>query len=230
MENALEDPIRAAKAVSRLAKAARKQGITVQAGNDFRYFFDLAQEVRGQKPTVFFDPDLSDLTAENAMWIIGRHKRKVVHLQAFRSCLVGEGFRQFIVNWMAGMHHRRGEPLAMKRFDASETEATKALRGRLVYHGELWIKPGRARLMDGPVDVLGRLGLLSAYLKWQPRAVFALVSGRSIRRGMVTRYGYPYIEKDFAVWDEVADEIASEEGLAIATRADLEDLVRVVAE
>ncbi len=230
MEYALDDPLRAAKAVSRLVKSARKYGITVEAGHDFRYFFELARKVRKQTPTVFFDPDLSDLNGENAMWIIGRDKRKVVHLQAFRSCLVGEGFRQFVVNWMAGMHHRRGEPLSVKRFDALETEATKALRGRLVYHGEMWIKPGRARLMDGPVDVLGRLGLLSAYLKWQPGAVFALVSGRSIRRGMVTRYGYPYIEKDFAVWNEVAEEIASEEGLAIAMRADLEDMVRLVVD
>ena len=230
MDNVLRDPLLAVKAVAKLKRRAKKLGISVKAGHDFGEFFALVNEVRRRNPTVFFDPALSDLEERNAMWLVGRHKGRVVHVQAFRMFVVEEGFRQFFTSLMTGLHFRRQELLTPKRFDVRETAMTRSLRGRLVYHGELWIKPGRAQLLNGPVDVLGRLGLLAAYVKWQPEAIFALVSGRSVKRGMVTRYGYPYIEKDFVVWEEVAGGIAEEEGLAVAHRDDLEEMIRVAAD
>ena len=230
MDNVLKDPLLAVKAVAKLKRRAKKLGISVKAGHDFQEFFALVNQVRRRNPTVFFDPALSDLEERNAMWLVGRHKGQVVHVQAFRMFVVEEGFRQFFTSLMTGLHFRRHELLKPKRFDVRETAMTRNLRGRLVYHGELWIKPGKSRLLDGPVDVLGQLGLLAAYIKWQPEAIFALVSGRSVKRGMVTRYGYPYIEKDFAVWEEVAGGIAEEEGLAVVRREDLEELISVVAD
>ena len=230
MEHALDDPLRAAKAVSRLVKSARGYGIKVEAGHDFGVLADIVRSERGQDPSFFFDPSYSELGPANGLWLVGRHKGKVVHTQAFRSVLVGEGFRQFLINWASGLAMRASEPFTLARFEERDTAYTRGLRGRLVYHGEMWIRPGKGKLMDGPVDVLGRLGLLSAHLKWQPEAVFALVSPRSIRRGMVTRYGYPYIEKDFATYASVPGSIPPEEGLAIAKRADIEDLVRVVVD
>lgn len=231
MDQPLEDPLLIVKAVTRLSKSARRFGIKIQAGSDFEEFFDLVREVRGREPSIFFDPGLFGLNKETGLYLVGRDRKsnEVVHLQAFRSFYFNEPFRNAIANYMIGMHTRRGEPARHKRYETRETEVTARLRGLTLYHGELWIKNGSARsLMQGPVDVLPKLGILAAYLKWQPAAIWALVSDRMIRRGLVARYGYPYVEKDFAKWDDITDLVDEEEGLAVAFRSDLEDLVRVV--
>lgn len=233
MSQPLEDPLKAVKAVGRLTAKARDFGIEVHAGSDFDEFFELVRDVRGREPSIFFDPGLFGLNKETGLYIVGRdqHTEKVVHLQAFRSFYFNEPFRNAIANYMIGMHTRRGEAARPRRLDTSETEVTRRLRGLTLYHGELWIKSGKAKsLMEGPVDILPRLGMLAAYLKWQPQAIWALVPDRMIRRGLVARYGYPYVEKDFAKWDDITDMVDDEEGLAVAFRSDLEDMVRLLVE
>lgn len=215
----------AAQAIVRLKKRASKLGIKVSAGSDFKLFKEIHKQGPGSEVSVFFDPALSDLNQSNAMWIAGHHNGEVVHIQAFRTCHVGEGFRQWFMTWMLGMHTRRGEEAVIKRFDERETDQTASLRGRLVYHGDMWVRPKKSGLLDGPVDCLGPLGLLAAHAKWRAEAVFAMVSERSVKRGIVSRYGYPYVERDFVSWKKIDASIAGREGLAVARHGDLEDLV-----
>jgi len=225
MDGSLANPLTAAHAIVRLKKRAGKLGITVSAGSDFNYFQTIHKEGPGTDVSVFFDPNLSDLNQSNAMWIAGHRGGELVHIQAFRTCYVGEGFRQWFMTWMLGMHNRRGEKAVIKRFEERETEQTANLRGRLVYHGDVWVKSENTGLLQGPVDCLGPLGLLAAYVKWRPEAIFAMVSERLIKRGITPRYGYPYVERGFVTWKKIDAGIAGKEGLAVARHGDLEDLI-----
>ena len=148
-----------------------------------------------------------------------------MHFQAFRTCHVGEGFRQWFMTWMLGMHQRRGEKAVIDRFEERETDQTASLRGRLVYHGDVWVKPEKSGLLDGPVDCLGPLGLLAAYVKWRPRRSFAMVSERSIKRGIAARYGYPYVEREFCHLEEDRRRDCRQGRARGGRHGDLEDLI-----
>ena len=195
--------------------------------------FDRYAQVRGfaagaSRPSAPFDPTVTRLDADNAFWVMGQNKAgEPVHFQAFRTCHFDEPFHIAGLRWFCSLHHMRGEALTPRHYIVEETPLTRCIAGATVYHGEIWMAPEirtpvRRR---GPLDVLMKIGMLWAYVKWQPRCVWGISDDTNLKQGLMVRVGYSQSELSFVDWQVRPDAWGQIEGLVVSSAGDLEQLV-----
>ena len=68
-------------------------------------------------------------------------------------------------------------------------------------------------------------GMLTAYVKWQPEALWALIGKSFANHGYVTRSGYAHQERGFLQWEWEPQGADNVEWLIIAERSHLEFLI-----
>lgn len=214
-------------AVTRLTGQAREKGLSLTVSDDFEGLLEAARLAPQRAPIApAFDPRVCELGPENGFWILGTDRDgRVSHLQAVRLIETGERtLKQHLDTNLLEF----APPETRLHLPLSGCEAASAarFRGRLCYHGELWLRGGqdgfRGRSLSGP---LTRLGIVLAYLRWAPEVVFALVSSWSIEKAMTDAYGYINAEPRGAVWSIVGRMGTMEEWLVWVTGEQLNALL-----
>ena len=99
-----------------------------------------------------------------------------------------------------------------------EHSLSHLIRGRIVYHGELWID----KQVKGCFPIFPRIGMLLAMVKWQPEAIWALTGQSMATRGHMVRMGYGHLEQSFLTWEWEPDGAEQAEWVGIALRRHLE--------
>jgi hypothetical protein len=74
------------------------------------------------------------------------------------------------------------------------------------------------------VETIPLLGMLIAFIRWNPDAMWGIIKNSMATKGFVTRIGYAHMERGFFEWDWMPQG-AEREWLALSERSDFEYLV-----
>jgi hypothetical protein len=223
----LTDPLGAARVLTRLEDELNQAGFTIKVANDLIEFNALKLQLRGERAHPYHDPEICGLPPEREFWMSLTDKDgRVVGIQAFRLDCVTTSLADWAPAYTIGLYMRRQEIMIPMHAMPPRNSIAERLRGRLAYHGELWMdKSVRGR---GLSLWFGRMGLLLCLLKWQPDAVWALAAQSMAMNGGMLRLGYSHLERGFFRWQWVSEGIDDVEWIAIAERPALEQLVNEI--
>ena len=220
----IRDPLGACRVISALYEELTELGYGIAQGSDLNVLNEIKLEARGERVGAFHDPDVTSLPPERFFWLsLADQSKKVVALQALRLDIVDTSLSDWAQNYTIGLYMRRQELLVPAHTSPPKGSIAERLKGRLAYHGELWVdKSVKNRRIS---EAFGRLGMLLGLVKWQPDAIWGLVAQSMATHGHVTRIGYSYLERGFFRWQMQSDGIDPIEWIAIAERPALEALV-----
>jgi hypothetical protein len=219
----IPNPLAAVNLINALVARAQALEVEPFVSDDFEFFATERYRLRNEAPSPMFDPLVGRLTGK-AFWLGARNRSgEVVSLQAYRLDYVDTTLAEWAVGWMAGLYMKRHELMVPAHLEPPSHSRAARVSGKVVYHGEIWLMPNlRSR---GYFDTLPFLGMMLAYVKWQPDAVWGLVNDQMATHGHVTRMSYPHIERSFLRWQECPAGIPNNEWLVLAERSDLDYLV-----
>ena len=220
----IRDPLGTARVVSQLFDELAELGFTVTQGHDLHELNKVKLAARGERVGAYHDPDVTSLPEDRFFWLsLAEPSKKVIALQALRLDVIDTSLADWAQNYTIGLYMRRQELLVPAHTSPPKGSIAERLKGRLAYHGELWVdKSVKNRRVS---ETFGRLGMLLGLIKWQPDAVWGLVAQSMATHGHVTRIGYTYLERGFFRWQMQSEGIDPIEWIAIAERAALEALV-----
>lgn len=220
----LKDPLSVARVVTRLVDELDEMGFQVAVKSDLVEFNALKISLRGERAHPYHDPEICGLTPDRAFWMtISERSGRIVGIQAFRMDDVSPSLADWAPAYTIGLYMRRQEIMVPMRAMPPQNSITERIRGRLAYHGELWIHNDfRKRRLS---LWFGRIGLLLCLLKWHPAAIWALAGQSMAMNGGMLRLGYSHLERGFFRWQWVSEGIDEIEWIAIAERSGLEQLV-----
>lgn len=199
-------------------------GVEMEIGYDFEQYRDMLDFARPEQELgAPFDPDLHELTAENALWMIGRNAGgEIIHTQALKMLDMGgrtiaeyftKGFRDFPPP-MPNMDARRS------RFRAGPY--SKVNRGSVCYNGEFWIKPGEASLRgQGLSSVLGRYAFFQAMQHWDPDHMVGFMAKQVACKGFPQRLGWMHTQPGAVRWFVKGSDTPFEGFMTFMSRDDL---------
>jgi len=229
LRKGLEDPLAVVKTVNRIADYLKDFNLDLVVSEDMREFRKIRELVREDLPSPMFDPDVTHL-AGRAFWAgLKRESGEVVALQACRLDTIDTNLAEWAVGWMSGLYLKRNMLMVPARLAPFAASRSYNVKGRVVYHGELWLDPQSNR-GEGVASAFCFLGMVLAHMKWQPSAIWALVSNSLATRGHATRFGYPHVERSFLNWEWSTDDVPANEWLLLAEFEDMEHLICEYAE
>ncbi len=220
----LRDPLGVAKVVCSLHGSLESAGYQVALSEDLARFASVKEAARKERVTPYFDASIISLSPGRAFWMeLLDDSGKVVGLQAFRLDQVESSLADWCATYTIGLYMRRQEILVPTHAAPPRGSLSERLRGRLAYHGELWIENHvrNRRIME----FFGRLGMLLCLIRWCPDALWALADQAMATHGHLNRMGYSALERGFFRWQWVSDGIDPVEWLAMSERSSLEQLV-----
>jgi len=220
----VRDPLGTAQVVASLVSEIEGLGFKVAIGTDLPRFAAVRMGVREERVSPFFDPDVNSDAGERFFWMTLTEKAgAIVGLQAFRSDSVDSSLAEWGPSYTIGLYMRRQEVLIPQHPSPPRGSISERIRGRLVYHGELWIdRSVRNRRI---VEIFGRLGMLLSLIRWNPDAIWALAGQSMATHGHLNRMGFSYLERGFFRWQWGGEGIDPVEWVAIAERSGLEQMV-----
>lgn len=224
MRFGLADPLGTVKACSAIVQELEQRGLAVEASSDFVALAAARLEARQSKLSPYFDPAVTELTTDRFLWVkASAENGTIMALQAFRLDEVTTSLADWGISYFIGVYMRRQEMMIPSHPSPPRGSIAHRLRGRLVYHGELWVSPQlkNRRLFER----VSRLGLLLSLIKWNPDAMWGLTSHQMAAHGHVGRIGYAHLEPGFQRWLWKSEGIDPIEYLAVAERTTLERLV-----
>lgn len=177
-----------------LIEQAAEQGVTVEVCDDFRELQEAVETIEDRAPlTPIFDWRYSDITADNGFWIKGTSTEgQVVHMQAVRiDTLVERSLADYL---------REQAPLFLSPHIPADAEKSvfnacawaRERRGKVCYHGEIWVSPKDGFRGRGLGRILPRIVPPIAYQKWQPDCFYGMMAPKLAERGMSAQYGYSH--------------------------------------
>jgi hypothetical protein len=221
---ALDDPLGVARVVTEMHANLRALGYDAQVSSDLAELDATKQAVRNERVAPFHDPSVSSLGPDRAFWMsLIDAEGKTIGLQAFRLDFVETNLGDWGPSYIIGLYMRRNEILVPMHASPPRNSIAERIRGKLVYHGELWLD--RSVKNRRVFDQFGKFGMLIALIKWNPDAIWGLAAQQMATHGHVTRMGYSFIERGFLRWQWVPEGIDPVEWLAVAERDALEQLV-----
>lgn len=223
LDYGLSNPFAAVHVITSLVEKAHKLEIYPFVSQDFQEFARQKIAVRALPASPMFDESLGRLT-KKAFWLGARDKEgHIVSLQAYRLDAIDTSLAEWVVGWMAGLYMKRHELIVPAELEPPPNSRASKVRGRAVYHGEIWLSP---KLKNREYfDTMPFLGMVLAYIKWNPDAMWGLVNDQMATHGYATRMKYPYIERSFLRWRHCPDGIPHSEWLVLAERDDLEYII-----
>ena len=228
MTHGLVDPLAAARAIAVIDATLIKRGFTASLDTDFTAFSALRRKLRSGEPeSAVFDPRASSITAKKAFWMsLSDAQGQVVALQAFRADYAEPTLADWALGWMIGVYVKRSELIIPQYIEPPATSIAHKVSGTVVYHGELWLK--REIRGEQILEPFARLGMLSSYIRWRPKAIWALSNGKVAYYAHTTRWGYAYQERGFMRWQFQPNGACQSEWLSVADPASLERLIREI--
>lgn len=225
MVDGLSDPLAAVRAVSSLDQDLRGKGFEAILDTDFSAFATLRRQVRGgEAEGPLFDPHVSAVSPSKGFWMsLVTPARRTVGLQAFRADHAEPTLADWALGWILGVYLKRAELIVPERVAAPVSSVAQRYSGIVVYHGELWLDPEFRGLQL--MEPFSRLGVLLAYVRWHPQAIWALNSERMAMQGKMMQMGYAHQERGFLRWRFLPGSADRSEWLSIADRASIEQLI-----
>ena len=222
----LQDPLGVVEVASYLLAQARQWGLSIKISSDFQALRDLRLAVRQSVISPMFDPEISGLDETTGFWM-GAYDAsgRCVALNAFRLDKVEPNLSHWALGWMVGLYMRRSELIVPSHLNPPAGSRAEKVRGRVAYHGEAWIDPKNLRVREA-VEVLPLLGMVLAFIKWSPDAIWAVGNEAMATRGLYARFGYPLVERSFLRWEWLPDGAEAVEWLALIERNDLEFVIQ----
>jgi len=219
----LRDPFVIAKAIAMLEEEIGQLGFAAHYHDDFGQFSTLRRRLREGAQAPLFDPAVTTLDPARAFWMSVTDKEGQVRaLQAFRLDLADPDLGEWALGWVLGIYLKRNELIIPANLTPPESSISHRIRGPVVYHGELWVeRKVRARKL---VELFSKLGMLLALVKWQPRAIWALIGNAMATRGHMIRMGYVRMEPGFMRWQFVPEAADTNEWLGLAEAESLEQM------
>lgn len=218
-DTGLADPLRTVTAIANLIEDGRGLGLDFRISTDFSELVRERQRLRGTDVSPMFDPQACRSLSERGFWMaVNDRDGKTVGLQAFRLDDADPNLAEWVLGWMMGLYAKRREMIVPRAVMPPEHSLSHLIRGRIVYHGELWID----KHAKGCFPVFPRLGMMLAMVKWQPEAIWALTGQSMATRGHMVRMGYGHLEQSFLTWEWEPDGAEQAEWVGIALRRHLE--------
>lgn len=216
--------------VSAITEIARTCGITLEVGSDFESFRE-ALTAHPDMPPIYpmFDPACSYVDWTNGLWIKGTDSEgEIVHTQALRQL----DLSQTTLAEHLKLHRRKyviqGAAIDPDLSLYTEGSAWHTIRGRVCYHGQLWLKGGPGGYRGkGLTTILPRLALALAYLQWSPDYVFGFMTPKAACGGLSAREGYMHFEP--GIWRVPGDTRKHETWMVWMSREDLAHQMRFPA-
>lgn len=181
----------------------QNHGVKLEVGYDFEVYRELLAEARPDHilgdP---FDPNLHEMTPENALWIVGRTAEgKIMHTQAMRmldldGLSVGAYFTRRFREFPPS-----GVDLDLDRSRFRAGPSAKKMLGTCAYQGEYWIAPGNSGLRGRSLSgVLGRYAFVQAMQHWDPDHIMAFMVKATAMRGLAEQGGYMHTQPGALRW------------------------------
>jgi len=218
-ETGLADPLRTVTTVAGLLRQGADQGFTFRISSDFAELARQRQALRSSEISPMFDPTACRSLSERGFWMaLVNRAGRTVGLQAFRLDDADPNLAEWVLGWMMGLYARRREMIVPRAVMPPEHSLSHLIRGRIVYHGELWID----KQVKGCFPLFPRIGMMLAMVKWQPEAIWALTGQSMATRGHMVRMGYGHLEQSFLTWEWEPEGAEQAEWIGIALRRHLE--------
>jgi hypothetical protein len=222
------NPLAASQAVNVLSRQLAGLGYRIASSSNAAQLASSRQSSRGGLVTPFFDENVSGLDANRFFWLqLSDERGAIVALQAFRCDLVTTSLADWAPTYHIGLYMRRKELCAPSFVELPQSSRTHKIRGRVVYHGELWVDPHvRNRKV---FNAFTRAGIILAYIKWNADAVWALAAEQMATHGHPQRMGYSQVESGFLKWDWAPPGNPLLEYLLLSERSAIEHLIMETA-
>jgi hypothetical protein len=222
----MSNPLAVASTVATLELELNSFGLAVEISSDMVAFNEAKKRARGFEVAPMHHHEVGVFAKERAHWVSLKDKQgKVVGLQAFRCDEIDTNLADWCVTYMIGAYMRRNELMVPSHAKPARGSISERLRGKLAYHGELWVD--KAHRNRDVIEHFVRIALLLTYIKWQPDAIWALAGARIVERGHLSRSGYNSLEPGFLRWQLVSDGIDPFEYLYVVEKAAIEAMVEV---
>jgi len=181
----------------------REHGVTLTFGEDFQEFKEIVTRARpDHRVGDPFDPDVSDLHKDNALWVVGRDSDGVVmHTYAIRLLPMGDMTlaEYFRAHYREFFPERETVDFSRARYKPGP--GAKRIQGRVGYCGEFWVggKPGQFR-GTGITGILGPLAFLAAMRRITPNYLIGFMPRPVIYKGFGMRSGWMHAEPYAMRW------------------------------
>lgn len=218
-KSGLADPLRTVAAINSLIEAGTEQGYAFNISTDFAELSKQRQLLRNSEVSPMFDCAVNRDIENTGFWMSAANGNgEIIALQAFRLDDVQPNLADWVLGWMMGLYAKRREMIVPRQLHAPDHSLAALVRGKVAYHGELWIE----KHAKGCLKVFPHLGMLLALVKWQPEAIWALTGELMATRGHMIRMGYGHLEQSFLTWEWQPHGAETAEWIGIADRRHLE--------
>lgn len=182
-------------------RALARRGIFTKLGRDFRTLKGevLRQRLRHDLLNQF-DPDGVLNKSKKAFWLCGYSTdgelmtTQAAQLLDLRKSSVAAYLEKNKLDYVPA-----APPVIAKTVRTVRGPRASCLRGRVVYHGEMWLHPEyRDR---GTAHLVVRFGVLCIAYAWSPDAIFGLMNWALASEGFGIRAGYNHYEPLTMSWE-----------------------------
>lgn len=224
LHRGLRNPLAAVEVVNQLISVCEQFGTRLRFSNDLETFYSVRREVRHGPPSPMFDFNITGLKGKSFWICLLNSDDVVVGLQACRLDMVDTSLAEWAVGWMSGLYMKRDQLMVPAQLEPHPDSRSFNVKGKIVYHGELWIA-NSARRQPGLADAFCFMGMVLSHMKWQPDAIWALMSNTMAMRGMATRFGYLRQERSFLNWKISPEDVPHNEWVLLVEKTDMEHLL-----
>jgi len=177
-----------------LVRQAAELDVKIDICDNFKELQELVETTEGRAPlTPVFDWRYSNISSENGFWIKGTSSSgQLVHMQAARiDTTEGKSLADYLRE-QASLYLSPHIPAIAEHSTFDTCWWMLESKGKVCYHGEIWISPHDGFRGRGLARILPRIVPPIAYRKWQPDCFYGMMAPKLAERGMSAQYGYSH--------------------------------------
>ncbi|MCX2722909.1 hypothetical protein [Roseibium salinum] len=212
-------------AIAVLQSRISKLGLTLKESADFDLFEKTIRATEDRYLMEDFSPRFFDLHGKTAFWVGAYNSHdNVVSVQAAKVEELQD--RSLAEHWQQQQRRMFVDPNPQARIGTTHAHDAYFMRGRIVYHGNLWLRKDVRG--QGLAEPLTQLGFLLSLLKWSPDYLYGLMAAKSAEKGFGIRVGYRRFVPRGTHWEIAPGHIRHDDWLVYSTRADLFGLAKTI--
>jgi hypothetical protein len=229
----IHNVFKAAHYVTRTTQMAKRKGISLEVGDDFQEYARIVKKYRTEQPLgVPWDTRFNFLKGPNSFWIVGRDREgEVVHTQAMRKLdLAGLTLAEYLEERFLDFPPP-GITLDMDASTYRAGPAARGIKGKVCYHGDVWLKGGPNGFRGtGVSSLLARVAMATCMLRWEPDHLFAFMPQQIAFKGLTEREGYMHAEPGSLSWKHANVNESMEAFMVWMAHSDLQYLLQIPLE
>lgn len=214
-----------AAAIAAITARVERGGLSLKESADFGQFEEIVRSTEDKYLMEDFSPRFFDLHGATAFWVGAYNGHgNLVSVQAAKVEDLKD--RSLAEHWQQQQRRMFVDPNPQARFGTEHAHDAYFMRGRIVYHGNLWLR--RDIRGQGLAEPLTQLGFLLSLLKWSPDYLYGLMAAKSAEKGFGIRVGYRRFVPRGTHWERAPGHIRPDDWLVYATRSDLHGLAKLI--